>query len=325
MVVSTSGLSLRADPWMPEYGMGFDVRFDEPPSVVEPFVETDNWTLPRGSVRVVPEPVRFIDGVRRIELRLIADVGGRRVPGLFGTYGAGSATCDRIASFGEYEIGRCLVLGGGIHAPNIDLRLGPISFAYVGVSTAGSEPDDPLLKLQELMREAEGRLAARLAGERDSLVLVDGPLAFFSKTAGPVVGVIKRFGRVYLEPEQGELITKLGAGERTPLFAIAEPSDRRRRYAWYSRLGKVGVPWHDHAGVVRCEVRGGMAMAEASALADRVSGLLPAFAGRAADPRTPQNLVPIAGLETWLRHRVGDARLIRRTLLDWIAMEAQAA
>ena len=50
-------------------------------------------------------------------------------------------------------------------------------------------------------------------------------------------------------------------------------------------------------------------------LADRVSASLPAFAGRATDPRTPQNLAPVAGLESWLRRRMGDARMIRRSLL----------
>jgi hypothetical protein len=67
-----------------------------------------------------------------------------------------------------------------------------------------------------------------------------------------------------------------------------------------------------------------MPMAEARAIADRVTALLPGFAGRASDPRTPQNLVPVAGLETWLRHRIGDSRLIRRALLEWLALEAAA-
>lgn len=318
-------LKLRADPWLPEYGMGFDVRFDEPPGVVDPFVESEDWSSPRPIQVAAREPVQFIDGVRRIELRVIADVDGRRVPGLFGSYAVGSALCDTRANFGSHETGRCLILGGGARAERIELHFGSGPFVFDAVTTPGSEPDDPLLKLQDLMRNAEAELGARLAGDEGNLVIVDGPLAFFSATRGPVVGVIKRFGRVYLEPEQGQLIPKLAAGQRTPLFAIAEALDRRRRYAWYARLVPPRLPWHDHAGVVRCEVRGGMSLADAAVLADRVSGLLPAYAGRASDPRTPQNLVPIAGLETWLRHRVGDTRLIRRALLDWIATEAVAA
>ncbi len=80
-------------------------------------------------------------------------------------------------------------------------------------------------------------------------------------------------------------------------------------------------PWHDHAGLVRCEVRASLGLDVAVSLADRVSGLLPSFAGRASDPRAPQNLAPVGGLETWLRHRMGDARMVRRVLLEYLSSE----
>lgn len=319
---------LRADPWMPEYGIGFDVRFDEPPAVVDARVETDDWSRPRGGQAIPPEPLYFIDGVRRIELRLLADIDDRRVPGLFGSFAVGAALCDGRASFAEHEIGHCLILGGGgggEKIDGIDVHFGKDVTRFDAFTTPETEPDAPLLRLQHLMRSAEADLSARLAADHANLVAVDGPLAFYGATKGPVVGVIKRFGRVYLEPEQGQLIPRLVPGQRTPLFAIGERSDRRRRYAWYARLVPVRLPWHDHAGVVRCEVRGGMEVPVAAALADRVSALLPQFAGRASDPRTPQNLTPIAGLETWLRHRLGDTRMIRRALLDWIATAEVAA
>src|SRR5438105_7837208 len=200
--------TLRADPWMPEFGMGFDVRFDEPPAVVEPFIESADWSAPRPVFPRVTEPVHFIDGVRRIDLRLVADVDGRRVPGLFGTYAVGSALCDGRARFEDDSIGRILVLGGGEDIGNVELRIGKDVFVFDSESTPGTEPDDPLLKLQDLMRTAETNMAARLAGVDGSLVLVDGPLAFYRETKGPIVGVIKRFGRVYLAPEQGQLIPK---------------------------------------------------------------------------------------------------------------------
>ena len=56
-------------------------------------------------------------------------------------------------------------------------------------------------------------------------------------------------------------------------------------------------------------------------LADRVTALLPRYAGRPSDPRTPQNLAPVAGLETWLRHRMGDRAMVRRALLAWLVAE----
>jgi len=36
----------------------------------------------------------------------------------------------------------------------------------------------------------------------------------------------------------------------------------------------------------------------------------------------PQNLTPVGGLETWLRHRMGDRALIRRGLLAWLSEAA---
>lgn len=309
---------------MPEYGMGFEPRFDEPPAAVEPLVETDDWSAPIRVERAAPARLRFVDGVRRIDLRLRAYEGGTSVPGLFGTYAVGVVRCDERATFGEHAIGRALVLGGGVLAERITVRCGSALLDYEPRSVPESDPDQPLFALQRLMREAEGNLAARVATETDALVVVDGPLAFFEATPCPVVGVVKRFGREYLDPPERALIPRLRPGERTPLFAIEEPESRRRRYAWYTRIAELRVPWHEHAGVVRCEVRAGLGIVEAASVADRLTAILPLHAGRASDPRTPQNLVPVAGLETWLRHRAGDARLVRRALLAWIA-EAPAA
>ena len=73
-----------------------------------------------------------------------------------------------------------------------------------------------------------------------------------------------------------------------------------RGYSWYTRLADAGPPWHDHAGIVRCEVRAGVRLDGARGLADRTTALLPAYAGRPTDPRAPQNLAPVAGLEGWL-------------------------
>lgn len=309
-------LRLRADPWMPEYGMGFDVRIEEPPEDVDPKVETDDWSAPRGTGKVERVALWFVDGVRRTELRLIADTSARSVRGLLGSWAVGAVRCDDVAAFGPFEVGRALVLGSGERGEALEVRCGRDGLRFEPRSTPGSEPDDPLIELQHLMREAEGDLAARIAHERDAVVLMDGPLSPTlrrSATACPVVGVVKRFGRDYLAAPEATLLPKLRAGQRTPLFAFS--AREVRRYAWYVRVADLVGPWHDHAGLVRCEARATLEMAEAAALADRVTSYLPAFAGRPQDPRTPQNLLPIAGLETWLRHRLADSALVRRALI----------
>jgi hypothetical protein len=137
------------------------------------------------------------------------------------------------------------------------------------------------------------------------------------------VGAVKRFVRRYLDLEQDQLIGRLSAGQRTPVFGLLDAERERRGFSWYARVSDLRGPWHDHAGVLRCEVRAAIGLDAAVALADRVTALLPRFAGRAADPRTPQNLVPISGLEAWLRHRMGDARMIRRALLGMLGADEE--
>jgi hypothetical protein len=54
-----------------------------------------------------------------------------------------------------------------------------------------------------------------------------------------------------------------------------------------------------------------------------VSHNLPRYASRPQhDPRAPQNLLPVGGLERRLRHELGDAVFIRRAIEDHLAREA---
>ena len=314
-------LTLRADPWAPEYGMGFEARLDETPARADPAVETDDWSSGISPPEPVPCPVWFIDGIRRIELRLVADDDGRRAPGLFGSWAVGTVRSDGAATFGEYELGRSIVVGGGLRAEKVEIQSGSHRLVYDPASEPSLDADAPLYGLQKQMQRAESLLAARLAAETDCLVLADGRLGFLDPTASPVVGVVKRFVRAYLDPEHDALLARLAPGERTPLFGLIYEGEPLERYAWYTRLVPSRAVWHDHAGLMRCEVRAGVGLEEARSLADRVSHLLPRFAGRPTDSRYPQNLAPVGALELWLRHRVGHLGLIRRSLTAWLSRE----
>ncbi|HZD18921.1 MAG TPA: hypothetical protein VE669_12340 [Actinomycetota bacterium] len=311
-------LALRADPWAPDHGMGFEVRFEETPASADPSVETEDWSRPLAPPPAPPQTVWFVDGVRRVELRVIADEDGRRAPGLFGSWAVGSVRCDGRAAFAEHRIGRAVVLGGGFATEPIRIPVGDEHLSYEPASEPGTDPDTPLFGLQRGMQRAEAQLAARIAGSGEGVVLVDGRLGFLDPTASPVVGVVKRFVRAYLDPEHDALLTALAPGERTPLFGLVYEGQPLARFAWYARLVVSRRAWHDHAGLVRCEVSAGIGLEEARALADRVSAMLPGFAGRPSDPRYPQNLVPVAGLEGWLQHRMGHRGLIRRGLTAWL-------
>jgi hypothetical protein len=86
-----------------------------------------------------------------------------------------------------------------------------------------------------------------------------------------------------------------------------------RRTSWYLQLpSTAGVPW---SGVVRIECPAELPAAQVTALADLTARVLPPLASTPhKDPRAPQNLVPIGGLERELRRRLGDQQLLYRAL-----------
>ena len=316
-------VTLRADPWAPDYGMGFEARLGELPASADPDIEHSDWSLP--VVPAAPEPcvIWFVDGVRRVELRVLAEEEGARVHGLFGSWAVGAVRSDGRATFEEYRVGRNLVLGGGRSAPRAEIEAGPHRLVFEPRTETGGDPDTPLLGLQGSMRSAEAAIATRTAGSSGCLVLVDGPLKTLrDETTSPIVGVVKRFVRAYLGPEHDTLLGRLEPGQRTPLFGLAYERQPFERFAWYTRLVPSRAAWHDHAGLVRCEVRAGVGVDEARSIADRVSATMPRFAGRSTDPRYPQNLAPVGGLETWLQHRMGHRGLIRRAITEWLVREA---
>jgi len=304
---------LRVDPWDPEYGASLEaVAAEEVPQAVELDVEPVPWRP------VAPPPVEalpccaFIDGVRRIDVRLFAEEHGATAPALAGSWAVGAAWSTRPPTVGDPVVGRTLVVGGGLTHADLTPRVGGLDLRYVFIGVSGPTPMDPIIGLQNVMREAEAALARGvfLSGDADLLVL-DGPLTYFAD--GPIVGMIKRQSRPYLPAERASILHALGAGERTPLFQLGE--QRLERYSWYTRLAAVRPIDGGMTGVVRLEVPKEVGLANARSLADLTTAVLPRFASRMGrDPRAPQNLSPVGQLERVLRHRLGDADLVRRAL-----------
>jgi hypothetical protein len=106
------------------------------------------------------------------------------------------------------------------------------------------------------------------------------------------------------------VVAELAPGQRSPVFAMGTSWERR---SWYLRLpGGSRAPW---SATVRLECSPDLPPAEVTALADLTCRVLPPLASSPyKDPRAPQNLVPIGGLERQLRHRLGDAALLYRSL-----------
>ena len=179
------------------------------------------------------------------------------------------------------------------------------------MATSGA-PDALALALQERMLALELAVAEHVrATENPELVVVDGPLRGRQHISG-AVGYVKTHHVTYLPPELNATIAGLGAGERTPVFTIGGTWSR---HSWYLRLpGPAGSPW---AGIVRCECTSDLAPAAAIELANTTSAALPRFASHQhRDPRAPQNLYPIGGLEQELRRRLGDQQLMYRALRE---------
>jgi hypothetical protein len=317
-------MKLRVDPWDPEYGGSIELDPEMgPPPALDFGVEVDgSWspvTAP-GSRRNVC--CALVDGVRRIDVRLFAEDGDQAAPALAGSWAVGAAWSSLPPKIADVRMGRELVVAGGLSADALDIEVGARRLRFEPRSVGGATPLEPIQGLQNGMREAEASLAQDLlSGGGAELVVSDGPLTYFA--SGPAIGLVKRQSRAYLDGPHAQVLGRLQAGERTPIFKFGE--QRLERYSWYLCLAPRRVIDGAMAGLVRLEVLTSGGIDHALELADLTSSVLPRFAptpGR--DPRAPQNLYPVSVLEARLRHRLGDPALIRRALETAIHAEVMS-
>jgi hypothetical protein len=299
--------------WAPEYGAPFDPDEQMAPAegTIDATVELSDWE-PLEGVDDGADQVAFVDGVRRIDARLLLDdpVAGP-TPGICGTFAVGATRWhrhDRWSEITDVRVERWAVLAGGLADELPAVALDP---PYRTATTPSDDPSHLIGELHTRMRRAEGELASALAA--DAFVVADGPL---NKPLAPlsVVGYIKSHRVTYLPPEQNVVISELAPGQRTPLFTIAADRPDVCRYSWYVRLAMLHGG-HSWTGIVRCEASGKLPKDEVRTIADRTAALLPIVGSEPhIDPRAPQNLVPIGALERELRHRMGDPGLVYRAL-----------
>ncbi len=296
----------------------------------------------------VPGTVLFLDGVRRIDARIwVHGRGGSQpAPGIAASIAAGLVACHGTAGGSGGSSPRAGTAGGsGESSPQggssggyggsfpqagtariaeVTVERGLFTTARDAADIAarrarypvrladGPGPDPLSLALQQRLSAAEVQLAMAFRArypDADDLLVVDGPLrgrTHLDRT----VGYIKTHHASYLPAEQAAVVGALGAGQRTPVFTMGTSW---RRHSWYLRLpGAPGVPW---SGVVRLECSPDLTPAAAIGLADLTARLLPPLASAPhKDPRAPQNLVPIGGLERELRRRLGDQQVLYRAL-----------
>jgi hypothetical protein len=295
-------MKFTVESWDPDYGAPSEADLVDSTENVDPSVEVrpEDWRPLSPECQPAPD-VLFVDGVRRVDANLWIERGSH-FPGfgLAATFAAGAVRCNGRAEVVAAEVRRGIFTG--IDADAVDTRVG----LYDVMTTKGSTPEELWLGIQERMGDLEGEIAARHADT--ALMVVDGPLSH-RRHVERAVGYVKTQHVQYLPDDLRSILSSLPVGTRTPLFLTATSWSR---FSWYLRLANGAGP---AGGLVRCEAKADMTVADAARLANLVSATLPRYASaRHKDPRAPQNLYPIGGLERELRRRLGDRDLAMRAL-----------
>jgi hypothetical protein len=309
-------VSYTVDPWDPGYGVAFSEELDGG-ALEESSAELNlDLEMPSAQWRpldpdpaiVLPGTLLFVDGVRRIDARVwVHGTRPQPVPAIAASFAAGLVSCDGAARIAAVTVERGLFTSA---AEATSITAGRVS--YPARLAAGPAFDQLSLALQQRLNSAEVDLAVTYRAQNpaaDDLLVVDGPLRGRTHL-NRAVGYIKTHHASYLPPEQAAVVSALRPGQRTPAFTMGTSW---RRTSWYLQLPRTsGVPW---SGVVRLECSADLPLAEVTRLGDLTVRLLPSLASVPyKDPRAPQNLVPIGGLERELRHRLGDQHVLYRVL-----------
>ena len=261
----------------------------------------------------------FVDGVRRLEARVLVENDGAYGYGAFGAGAVGAVKLDGAeATFDVLLTDR--VLAATTSELPVVVSLGP-GLEYRAIAATDPSPEGPLRAIHNEMRRTEERLGRELSEAAGHLVVADGPLTHAEPIQGDVVGYVKRVMRPYLTGPQLRLVAGLPAGARTPIFGLRS-SRRFERLSWFLRLQPPRPGDSDFSGIVRLETAAQVGAERARQLADACCARLPALSGRRGlDARAPQNLLPIAALENRLRRQLGDQRVARRRIEVWAAKQ----
>src|SRR3954453_12365848 len=124
---------MRLDPWSADYQASVQadsVDAGDTDFQVDASVETTQWApIPPGSP---PESAAFVDGVRRLEARLVGVREDGLIHGLFASYATGATVVTSAgAVFAQCTTARRLVLSSGLlHTET--LRIGEVDLSFEG-------------------------------------------------------------------------------------------------------------------------------------------------------------------------------------------------
>ena len=238
-------MKFAVETWAPEYGIELDLqRLEESTGTVDVGVEADagDWSPVTPAPVDLPDCVVFIDGVRRIDVRIWISDGEFVRTGVCASVAAGAVRCEQS----EARVVDVAVMRG-VYAPPSEAA-GPIVTrhgSYEFVPCASEAPDDIYNGIHEQMTHLETRFGSH---DDADLVVFDGPLRGRTNPKG--VGFVKTQHVQYLPDSEQRVLQMLDAGQRTPVFLISGAGFTR--WSWYLRLP--GLASNPLAGIVRCEL-----------------------------------------------------------------------
>lgn len=316
-------MQITLDPWGSDYSSQVATPHDmdsEETTVqaLEEPIEDGPWKPRCPQPLILPRMTAVIDGVMRSDARAMVTQDDVRFLGLFCSHATGAViVAQRVerVRIVEMQVQRLFITGSGQSGPDtVHVPAGTSTpLTYISHSSPATTPDNLSEALINEMRQAESNIAEKLSGP-DGLILADGNLTYIGGSSS-VVGVIKSIYRMYLSTKRTKILEHLEAGQRTPLFRI-QGGKKRESYdvfSCYLRLTQPRRIEHVFTGLVRLEVKASLGPDKAIALLDQAAVKVFALASRSPkDPRAPQNLLPVGGLERQLRRRLGDPKLVRR-------------
>lgn len=310
-------MSWKLEVWNPDYALPERFAGEAEATGLEG-IKTDregDWRAIRpGGMSLADWPVvYFVDGRQRIDAQISHNSGAGA---MLATVIAGAVLRDGagIRPAGEPRKLHVMLHGGQTNEP-----LPPELSHYQPVRVKKTDVGSLRAKVTEVMRRLEASLVNELEG---GLVIVDGqifPGEEPFKRPEQLLGYTKTQAAVYLPPEEHALLYQLQPFERTPIFTLPGTPLRRPLdvFSWYVRLPlNPSLPFFGGAGLLRVETAS-LEPAEAKHLADLSVSLFGQMASSPArDPRAPQNLIPIGGLELWLGRHLGSSEVVRRRIIQ---------
>jgi len=307
-------MSWRLEAWNPEYALPERLEEGEGLEGLKTHYEGD-WVVRTPQRQSASEwPVVYlVDGRQRVDAQ-IADSRGRQA--LLATVVAGAVVRDAA---GIRPVGEPLKRHILLHSGDLEEPLPPGLSHYQPVEAKRADPASMRSRVTEEMRRLEASLVNRLEG---GVVIVDGQIYQGEESytaAKRLLGYTKTQAAIYLSAAQQALLHELKPYQRTPIFQIPGKAINRPLdvFSWYVRLPlKPVYTFYPSASLLRVETICPEPY-QASQLADlSVSLFCDMASSPAKDPRAPQNLIPIGGLEQWLGRHLGQAEVARRRIMQ---------